>query len=286
MKSLLSLNRLYQRDIEGIIALKSFQDKIELDSLYLDSTFLSTDYTHFPKQMESVQTIIKLAEDWLAINPKNIIILRPPAAYGYEFLLVELAQHFKFKIHVTSATFNDYLYIPHFDSYISNNRYHCGRIHLCSTNMTNWQLKKCPCLSTLHERHISIIRPTAMKWKHLNAHDQHYEMYNDMANIYSVCYSNHSSYDEIKFLIQYLRPKTVKLNVVPKNVCQRNEMYSILDGICTEYQPNDQDDQMEIEDEVPETYDFIKIISDNKRRSMALAKDDVSQLKIKKRRKC
>lgn len=114
-------HRLYRDDIEGIIALKKFQDQISLDCLYLDSTFLSINYVHFPSQRKSVDTIINLTAKWLQAHPKNVLFLRPPANYGYEFLLVQLSQHFKVKIHVANATFQDYQYIPDFDSYISDN---------------------------------------------------------------------------------------------------------------------------------------------------------------------
>lgn len=281
---MISFNRLYRDDIEGIIALKKFHENPNLDCLYLDSTFLSMDYVNFPKQRESVNTIIELTEKWLEANPKNVIMLRPPANYGYEFLLVQLSQYFKVKIHVTNSTFKDYLYIPDFDTYISNNVYHCGRIHLCSSG-SEWQIRKSTCLPKLDQRHICIIRPTAMKWKNLTENDKHYESHSDVENSYSVCYSNHSSYDEIKFFIQYLRPKDVKLNVIPDNICQRNAMYSVLDAITKEYQPNEQEIEMNIEGTASITYNFHKITSVAMRRSMSLAKDDISQLKIKRRRK-
>lgn len=243
---------------------------------------------HFPTQRESVNTIVKLAEKWLEAHPKNILVLRPPANYGYEFLLVQLSQHFKFKIHVGNATFKDYQYIPDFDTYISNNPYHCGRIHLCASgNANKWNLRKSVCSPSLNERYICIIRPTAMKWKNLNANDQYYDSDNDVANMHSVCYSNHSSYDEIKFLIQYLQPKSIKLNVVPNDVCQRNKMYSILDDITKEYEPNNEQIDMETTESVCTEYNFFKITSNNSKRSMSMSmvKDEISQLKIKKRRK-
>lgn len=270
-------------DIEGIIALKKFHENDSyLDCLYLDSTFLSSDYKHFPKQRESCNTIIKLTDDWLEKHPENIVVLRPPAAYGYEFLLMEMSQYFKVKVHVTNATFKDYLHIPKFDSYISNNLFHCGRIHLCSSNPSKWQLKQCPCVPDLDESHICIIRPTAMKWRHLKASDQYYEKHSDISNVYCVCYSNHSSSDEIKFLISYLQPKKIKLNVVPNNSRQRQEMFNIVRAVTKAYQ----DSKVEVAvEEAPIEYNFQKITSTKSRRSMSLAPDEISQLKFKKRPK-
>lgn len=231
-------NSLHRNDIEAIIALKKIHEEMNLDGLHFDSTFFSLDYKYFPRQRESVKTIIKLTEDWLDAHPKNVVLLRPPANYGYEFLMVELSQHFRNKIHVTKSTYKDYLYIPEFDSYISSNPHHCGRIHLCAPeDDSKWQSKTSTCLPNLEEKHICIIRPTAMKWKNLNEDDKHYEAYDGVANTFSVCYSNHSSYDEIKFLIEYLRPKDVKFNVVPKDISQKNHMDIILHDITKEYLP-------------------------------------------------
>ncbi|XP_055315126.1 protein artemis-like isoform X1 [Sitodiplosis mosellana] len=278
--------RLYREDIEGIIALKKFHENINLDCLYLDSTFLSLDYAYFPKQRESINTIIELTEKWLEANPKNIVYIRPPANYGYEFLLVQLSQYFKVKIHVTNATFKDYVYIPDIDTYISNNPYHCGRIHLCpSGNANQWKLRKSLCLPKLDERHICIIRPTAMKWRKLAANDIHYESHAEVPNSYSVCYSNHSSHDEIKFLIQYLRPKIVKLNVVPNNVCQKNAMYGVLDEITKEYQTDEQKIDMEVQESKCIEYNFHRITSIATKSSISLEKDEISLLKVKKRRR-
>lgn len=240
----------------------------------------------FPTQRDSISTIIKLTENWLNAHPKNVVILRPPAAYGYEFLLVQMAEYFRIKIHVANVTFKDYLFIPAFDSYISNNRLHCGRIHLCGSGASNnkWQIRKTTCLPTLDENHICIIRPTAMKWKNLKTTDTFHEAHDEVDNAYFVCYSNHSSYEEIKFLIQYLRPKSVKLNVVPNNICQRTDMYKLLDTITDEYQPKAQNMDMEVTELPPQNFDFERITSINAKRSMSLVSDDISPVKVKKRK--
>lgn len=262
--------------------------------MYLDSTFLYSEYKSFPTQRESVNEIIKLTENWLNANPKNVIMLRPPAAYGYEFLLVELAQHFRIKIHVSNATCKDYLHVPGFDAYISNNRLHCGRIHLCSAGkpgksvkaFKNWQIRKSMCLPSLNENYICIIRPTAMKWKNLDTNDTIYQPHDEIDNVYFVCYSNHSSYDEIKYLIQYLRPKSIKLNVVPENICQRNEMYRIVDIIADEYRTKKQtSDNIAVVESSSTDYNFARITSiDSVRKSMSLITDDIPMIKVKKRK--
>lgn len=289
--------------------MKKFREKIPLDYLYLDSTFLSSDYVHFPKQRESIQAIIRLTEKWLAKHDKNIVLLRPPAAYGYEFLLQQLSHHFGVKIHVTNATFKDYLHIPQFDQYMSNNRFRCGRIHLCATNPTKWQAKECPCLQTkLNEKHICIIRPTAMKWRKLNASDTCFEEHNEETNVFSVCYSNHASLGEIEFFVRYLQPKAIKLNVVPKNPKQIQKMYDIVQRMTKEMERStdkaeatkkttstkvaatateSQTIKTELKNaQTDNAYQFNHIIANKTKRSISSSADDeISQLKFRKRPK-
>lgn len=254
--------------------------------MYLDSTFFLNEYKLFPTQRDSINAIIKLTEDWLNAHPKNVVVLRPPAAYGYEFLLTQLAKYFHVKIHVSKITFKDYMFIPDFDSYISNNRLHCGRIHLCGSEESNnkWQIRKSKCLPKLDEKHIRIIRPTAMKWRNLKKNDTIHSAHDEIDNVYFVCYSNHSSYDEIKFLIQYIQPKSVKLNVVPKTIFQRNEMYKLLDTIIDDYRKKPNTIEVEVDELPPQNYDIVRITSISVKRSMSLARDEIPTVKIKKRK--
>lgn len=274
--------RLYSSDIQRIEALKKFQETAELDCLHLDSTFLSMNYLYFPRQCESVATILKLAETWLTANEANVVFLRPPAVYGYEYLLVKIAQHFKIKIHVSDTIFEDYLYIPILDDHISNNQLKCGRIHLCLSEggFNKWETKKSTCLPKIDDRCVRIIRPTAMKWENLCATDQIYEI--NTNNTYFVCYSNHASLDEIKFLIQYLHPKLVKLNVVPKDRHQVNEMNHLLNEICENVQ-NKPKSQSELIPKINESH-----ISETRiqafSNSMSREISDETTPKLKKRR--
>lgn len=257
-----------------------------LDALYVDSTFFSHQYQHFPTQSESIETIIKLTEDWLQKDNKNIVILRPPANYGYEYLLIKLSEHFDKKIHVTGPVFEDYIHIPDFDSHIDDLKRSSGRIHLCSSAYTmgiNWHKKKCSCLPALNEKFICIIRPTAMKWSNLQKTDLHHEAHGSIENVHFVCYSNHASYDEIKHFIQYLKPKKVNLNVIPDDVKRRLKMENALNLIQNEYQKMDLKAKCDVD--LASEYRFSKIVSAKLTRSTLSLDDDISHIKIRRRQK-
>lgn len=231
-------HRLYTKSIESMNELKKFNNGLaELDSLYLDSTFLTNDYKYFPTQFESTETIKTLANDWLSASKDNHVVIRPPANYGYEYLLTALSEKLNMKIHITNPAFADsYKYITEYNKHFDDLLDLEGRIriHLCSTNETagyQWHKRMLPCRSTISADKIRVIRPTAMKWKNLTANDPHFERNGDDPNVYFVCYSNHASFDEIQNLIEFLKPKNVHLNVEPDNSDEKRQMKSALNSI-------------------------------------------------------
>lgn len=273
------------------MALKKFgNNEVVLDSLYVDSTFLSRNYAQFPMQKESIACIITLIEKWFAAHDKNIVIFRPPASVGYEHLLVEISRHFQQKIHLSGLVYKDYLHIPEYDVHFDNDAYSCGRIHLCGNGeaMNKWFSKKSVCSPDVKEEHVCIIRPTAMRWHNFTKNSQCYVAHEEIKNVYFVCYSNHSSFNEIKDLIDYLKPKTIKLNVIPKTTEERNEMYSVLDDITKElhvHQPLELDKNENGASKSNERCFQRILAAATQNQSMVKIEDDISNIRIKRRRK-
>lgn len=279
--------------------LKKFNNGLaELDSLYLDSTFLSSDYKYFPTQWQSTETIKILSNDWLSASKDNHVVIRPPANYGYEFLLTTLSETLNMKIHITNPAYADaYKYIidfyKHFDDLLDlEGRI---RIHLCSTNESagyQWHKRVLPCRSSITADRIRIIRPTAMKWKNLTPNDPYFEMKASDPNVYFVCYSNHASFDEIKDLIEFLKPKNVHLNVEPDNAEEKRQMKralnSIIDGIDGNKHYNLTDDFAKNMYSTTSKHSFAHLnylISSNKiPDSRLLFDDETSSIQIKRRR--
>lgn len=220
-------------------SLSSPNQLITLDSAYIDSTFLSPKYPMFPKQQQSIDQICEIIDVWLKKCDQNNIVIRPPAMYGYEYLFTQIAKKFKQKIHMSQQTYDDYKYVPEFDGSFDRDSLGQYRIHLCnSTECTadryRWDSKSLVCMPNLDAKYICIIRPTAMKWNNLQTSDKISSLHEADPNVQFVCYSNHSSYGEISDFLKYLKPKKVKLNVVPNGT--KIELEECVRNILDRYQ--------------------------------------------------
>lgn len=235
-------SRLSSSNIDEMCALKKFANSTSrLDCLYFDSTFFLSEYQYFPSQRQSVETICALASQWINRDPKNIVVMRPPANIGYEFVLLELSNCLRQRIHVSNALYAEYCAIPELSECITQAIEESARIHLCppECSKSKWQCRTCICLPSVNVENVCIIRPTAMKWSNLKPTDDemYYEKCGPNDDLYFVCYSNHSSYREIKYLIEYLKPKDIKLNVMPSETHVKQRMIDDLTNMVDSYRP-------------------------------------------------
>lgn len=273
--------RLNQLAIETITAFRDMRnDVLAFDSIYIDSTFLSLRYLVFPTQRQSVDQIIALTTNWLTKNDKNVAVIRPPANYGYEFLLGRLAEYFANEIHLSSANVGDYNFIPELDGCYTACVSSKTRIHFqCAALRSNWSSKTILCCPSLHENHIRIIRPTAFKWTDWRENDPLFAPHEDMPETFFVCYSNHSSYTEIKQLIQFIDAKNVKFNVMPTESNRRVEMLAAYRQIVRD--KNGTEDEPEPEKPI---VTFSRIVINDCDRS-GDNDDTISRPKLKRRKK-
>lgn len=263
-------------------ALKKYANSaLTLDCLYMDSTFFSLEYQYFPSQRQSVETIIKLSKEWLERDPRNIVVIRPPANIGYEFVVTELSISMKQRIHVGKALHAEYCAIPELSACITQ-AMETVRIHLCTpeNNNLSWHKKQCGCFASLNDANICIIRPTAMKWTNIKSTDVGYAKHDTIDSCYFVCYSNHSSYMEIKHLIEYLRPHDIKLNVVPTEYHTTQNMIAELKRIMDIYMPA----KKAVVDDSTELDNYKFDINWSKVKSQVIQFDDeITKMKVKRR---
>lgn len=83
------------------------------------------------------------------------------------------------------------------------------------------------------EKNVLNINLSAMRWSNWNVHDEIFEKIRD--NYYSICYATHNSLDEIQDFITYLKPKKVYLNVIPRVIKDRLDMFQRLREIQSNY---------------------------------------------------
>lgn len=91
-----------------------------------------------------------------------------------------------------------------------------------------------PCDASVEEKWIRVIKPSAMVWTGLAAKDAIWRRDGD--EFYRVCYSNHSSWTEIKDMLCHVQPKEVRLNVLPLHGPSRSAMVAEMQRVMAEYQ--------------------------------------------------
>lgn len=252
--------------------------------MYIDSTFLSQRYLEFPTQRQSVDAIIELTKSWLLKNTENVVVIRMPANYGYEFLLSLLGEQFAQQIHIASANVCDYSFLPELDGcytgYVTKNT----RIHFqCEADLASrqWTSRKIVCCPSLPENRIRVIRPTAMKWTEWKRNTPIVLPHEEFLETFFVCYSNHSSFTEIKQLIQFIKAKCVKFNVMPAD--KRLEIHAAYQQIVNDDDKTKEESAMSVPDSNP-IITFSRIVINSGGRSQE-DDDYASRPKLKRRKR-
>ena len=81
-----------------------------------------------------------------------------------------------------------------------------------------------------------------------------------------MCYSNHSSYDEIKKLLLFIKPKKISLSVLPEDELEKRTMLTQVNLITRNYSTDMDSLKVNNENEIPEcisTTSFKRIKSMN-----------------------
>lgn len=235
--------------MKHISRLKPFQTASRLDVAHIDSTFFSTNYKHFPTQRESAQVVARLCTDWLAESPSNQVALQLSARYGYEYLFQHLHHTLGLAIHVNDTEADTWRYVPEMDGCFSpSNR--SGRIHACFASelaRSARSSRTIPCDPSIDEALVRVIKPSAMVWTGWQPGDEICR--SDGRQFFRVCYSNHSSWTEVRDLLCFLRPREVQLNVLPAAGTGRSVMWAELQSVLAEFQTKEEVAEKEDEEE-------------------------------------
>ncbi|KAI4494964.1 hypothetical protein M0804_001165 [Polistes exclamans] len=197
----------------------------KFDKIYLDTTFLNPDFSYLPSRKESITKIYEAIKEWLDQDPRNVVMLECSACYGSEFLFMELSKSLNMQIHVKDYVYDTYRSIAELAPHITND-FNSTPIHAC-TKKSDRSLK---CRYNVSKENILIIVPSVLKWQgkdisKIAEWDEH------RRSTFNVCYSMHSSYNELKAFIEYFDPVDVFPCVCPKD--QEKQIYDILNKIMT-----------------------------------------------------
>ncbi|XP_076238856.1 DNA cross-link repair protein snm1 [Calliopsis andreniformis] len=192
--------------------------------IYLDTTFLHNDFPSFPSRQESITKMNTVIREWLDKDPGNVVILECSANYGSEFLFVELSKVLNMKIHVKSFVYDSYCCIAELSDHVTNDPFSTP-IHACKNKISKEGLL---CRQDVRERHIMTIIPSAMKWrkKDTSVVGEWDEIKN---RTFNVCYSTHSSLEELRAFVQYFKALEIHPCVVKPD--DKQTVYSLLDEI-------------------------------------------------------
>ena len=208
-------------------------NKMRIDEMYLDTTFCSTNYKTFPTRDEAIQRIWELVHGWIRKNgmyrhkrAKHVVLFHLPAQYGSEAILRYIYEQSgaKWKIHVSQRKFEEYLCTEDLGSCTSSDPAEAQWIHACS-----WKDMKgnkapidhfargMPCEDGPFE--VCQIRPSAMYFR-----GNRMDKYEDKVvkctggQSYRVCYSSHSSLEELREFVNYLKPNSIIPCALPKGM--------------------------------------------------------------------
>lgn len=232
--------------------------------IYLDTTFLSTDFPVFPTRQESIFKIYEVIKDWITKDPRNVVILECSATYGSEFLFVELSKMLNMKIHVKDDVFKDYCRIAQLSCYVTNDP-NSTPIHACKKKIS---LSGLHCRSDASNINILTVIPSAMKWRKKDTSIIG-EWDKDKERTFNVCYATHSSLDELKIFIQYF--KALEIFPCVMKAEQEKEIYSLLNTI-----KNKPDRQSTINQEYKLELPSCKVFNKAKFKSEYFSSDDDS----------
>lgn len=217
-------------------------------TVYLDSTFLKKTFSRFPKQTESVQTIVSMVESFFSKSNNSkgelvlqfnklfllkffLVFLEVPARYGYEYLLMELSAKLKEKIFICEPeVFNQYLMIPQLQPCVTTDL-QSSRIILKPKFVSDDKLQCTPSDDSLR------VQLSAMFWVNWDGGPL---VRKTARRSYRVCYATHCSFNEIRDFLTFLKPKSVHLNVLPANHQEKQEMLQELQVIQKSFMPTEE----------------------------------------------
>lgn len=203
-------------DMHKMKVFKSFDGcvKRKFDTIFLDATFISESYANFPSREESTKEIIKIVQQWLDADENNHAHIQTSYLHGYEYIHKRLAIHFKTKVQVTNK-FN-ILCRMGLSNYVTIND---SRISIGASQYSR-------------DTKTLIVKPSALIWKNCNL-KQISRKHESKPNCYNVCFSTHSSMEELKAFVKHVNCENFDLIAFPKS-CTKVDVLNVITSWKTE----------------------------------------------------
>ena len=221
-----------------LTSLRSLHDgftPLDIDEIYLDTTFCSPQYLTFPTRQESEEKIWELCQKWIRKNgmfkdtrSKHVILFHLPPRYGYENILQHVYKKSlnKWRVHVNLPNFSEHLCSSSLAGCTDSDPSNAQWIHACQRNHEKRSanqplLKSLPCQSGDFE--VCQIKPSTMYFTQnkmagleSTGQDRLVSVSQGGSN-YRVCYSTHSSMTELERFVRHFRPLQITPCAIPPN---------------------------------------------------------------------
>ncbi|CAF3345622.1 unnamed protein product [Rotaria sp. Silwood1] len=201
----------------------------QIDTIYLDTTYCDSHYC-FPSQDEVIKSAVELVLDSLKENARTLIAIGT-YLIGKERIFHAIAKALDCKIFVETRKFRILNQLENTDlsTRLTTNpdetNVHVVGMGSISQPMLQTHLDK----YSLKYNKIIGIKPTGWTTPRSINGSKHYSIESKSSNItiYGFPYSEHSSFDELKYFIQYLKPKRIipTVNVGRANVREKMNEY-------------------------------------------------------------
>ncbi|OXB58550.1 hypothetical protein ASZ78_007089 [Callipepla squamata] len=185
---------------------------------------------------ECLNGILELVRSWTSLSRYHVVWLNCKAAYGYEYLFINLSEELGIKVHVNKLDM--FKNMPEILYHITTDRY--TQIHACRHPKDDdcFRGNRLPCGISCQNGtplHVISIKPSTMwfgeRIKKTNV------IVRTGESTYRACFSFHSSYSEIKDFLSYICPVNVYPNVLPVGGSE-DKVVEILQPLCRSYRRN------------------------------------------------
>ena len=246
---------------------------LPIDQMYLDATFCSKEYKTFPSRDDAIEATWNLVNEWIRKNgmyrnqrPKHVVLFDLPAQYGSEAILKRLHEksNRKWKIHVNTKKSKDYLNIQELHGIVDDNFAKAEWIHACpwDKNDHGSHIRQLPCypgnirfscslifhavflaenpyifflsFCFVGQYTVRRIKPSAMFFTQTKlSKSKENTTYEEYSEFYRVCFSAHSSMDELLEFVNYFKPKSIVPIAKPKHLTAKEviEMLSVSEDV-------------------------------------------------------
>ncbi|XP_066835863.1 protein artemis isoform X1 [Anser cygnoides] len=208
----------------------------DIQSVYLDTTFCDPKFYHIPSREECLNGILELARSWTSLSRYHIVWLNCKAAYGYEYLFINLSEELGIKVHVNKLDM--FRNMPEILYHVTTDRH--TQIHACRHPRDDdcFRGNRLPCGMTCQNGtplRIISIKPSTMWFGERIKKTS--VIVRTGESTYRACFSFHSSFSEIKDFLRYISPVNVYPNVLPVGGTE-DKVMELLQPLCRSYRRN------------------------------------------------